>query len=174
MQHCFEASQATISVNAEPLETYMNLPCLGRTVVSNNSEWTALYHNFQKARCWWRMVEKELTRTVAIVWVRKIFYKTVVQTLLLYGRKSPVAAVAILKVLDIFHHWVARRILGKTDCRTVNEEWEWPPVADSLEIVGIYPIEEYIQRQQATITVHITSRTIYELYTGAEKIPGSS
>ena len=43
-----------------------------------------------------------------------------------------------------------------------------------MEAAGIWPIKEYIQRQQATISVKVAYPPIYELCTGAEQIPGSS
>ena len=43
-----------------------------------------------------------------------------------------------------------------------------------MEVSGMYPIKEYVQRRQATIAAHIANRPIYELYTGVENIPGSS
>ena len=47
-------------------------------------------------------------------------------------------------------------------------------MADALEIAGLCPIKECIQRQQATIVEHIYFRPIYELCMGSEKISGSS
>ena len=43
-------------------------------------------------------------------------------------------------------------------------------MADALEISGLWPINEYIQRRKSTITVHIAYQFIYELFTGAEKM----
>ena len=64
--------------------------------------------------------------------------------------------------------------MGKMDWRMVEREWEWPPVADSLDISGLCTIKEYIQRQQTTIMAHISYRTIYELCMEVGKMPGSS
>ena len=46
-------------------------------------------------------------------------------------------------------------------------------MAYALEAVGVCPIKEYIQIHQATIMGKVDFRTIYELCTGAEWMPGS-
>ena len=45
---------------------------------------------------------------------------------------------------------------------------------DALEAMGIWKIKEYIQRGQDTIAVQMDCRTIYEICTGAEQMPGYS
>ena len=77
MKHCFEASQETISVNADTLEHATEFPYLCRTVAFNNSYWVALYQNLRKVRRWWGMVAKNLTRMGATVRVRAMIYKAV-------------------------------------------------------------------------------------------------
>ena len=72
-------------MKANPLEPVLAFSYLGRTVAFNNSKWAALYHNLRKARHWWEMMLKMLTRTGMKVWEREIIYKAVVQTVLLYG-----------------------------------------------------------------------------------------
>ena len=49
-----------------------------------------------------------------------MMYTPVVQTVLLYGRDSWVITEAIMKVLEVFNHRIARRIKGKT-YRSVGE-----------------------------------------------------
>ena len=109
----------TISVNADPLEPATAFPYLGFTVAFNNSNWAAVYQNIRKARNWWDMVEKLLKSTGATVRVQVIIYKALVQTVLLYGKESWVVTGAMLKLLEGFHHWVARRILRNVDWCTV-------------------------------------------------------
>ena len=61
------------------------------------------------------MVAKVLVKVGATVRSRDIIYKMVVQTVLIYGRKSWLMTDAILKVLEGLHHIVTRRIEGNTD-----------------------------------------------------------
>ena len=48
----------------------------------------------------------------------------------------------MLKVLDGFHHWVDRRILGMTAQRMEDREWDYLLVADVLEAAGLWKIKE--------------------------------
>ena len=113
-----------------------------------------------------------LKRTGATVWAQAILYKEEVYIILLYGSEIWVVMGVMLKVMEGFYHWVAIRISDNIDRRTMDGECEWPPVEDALEISGLWPIKEYIQRRQSTITEHIVCRPIYELCMGAEKTTG--
>ena len=77
----------------------------------------------------------------------------------------------ILKVLEGFHHWAARRTAGITAQCTEDGEWEYPPVDDVMDAAGIWPINEYIKRHQATFVALVSCQTIYYLCTGAEWMP---
>ena len=58
------------------------------------------------------MVTKVFMRTVATVREQVVLYKVVVQMVLLYGNDRWVVTGAMLKVLEVFHYRVARRITG--------------------------------------------------------------
>ena len=62
------------------------------------------------------MVLRVLDNTGYTVRASTMVYKTVVQTVLLYGINSWVIPYSIMKVLEGFHHQIARRITGETDC----------------------------------------------------------
>ena len=51
---------------------------------------------------------------------------------------------SMLKVLEGFHHQVARIIMRMSTWRTTSGEWEGPPVAEALESTGLWTIKEYI------------------------------
>ena len=102
-----------------------------------------------------------------------MFYKAVVQTVLLYGLESWVITPAILKLLEGFHHRVARR-LSNMGPRLVEEEWHYPPIEEALEASGLYTMLEYIERRQNTIAEYVATRPIYHACTGSTRHPGSS
>ena len=80
----------------------------------------------------------------------------------------------MFKVIEGFHNRVAIRIEGVTVRRVTSGEWEWPPVAEVLEISGLWTIKEYIHLRQATVAAQVDCWIIYELCTGAERIPGTN
>ena len=45
---------------------------------------------------------------------------------------------------------------------------------EALEAVGLWPMQEYVNRLQATIEEYINTRPIYEMCTGVEWIQGTS
>ena len=78
------------------------------------------------------------------------------------------------KVLEGFHHRVARRISGLVAQRVGDDEWYYPPIEDALEQAGLWPMREYIRRRQASITEWIANRPIYELCQEATPASGAS
>ena len=69
------------------------------------------------------MVRKVVTKSGSMVLEWVVLYKSVVQSGLLYWSESWVVMEAILKVLDGFHHQVARRILEITARHMTSGEW---------------------------------------------------
>ena len=80
---------------------------------------------------------------------------------------------ATLKIMEGFHHRVSRRIAGMTEKCVTDGTWEYTPVVADLEAAGLYPIQEYIWRQYATIAEKVAYNPIYELCTRAELRPGT-
>ena len=58
------------------------------------------------------MISRVLTKTGAMVWDRRIIYKSVVQSVMLYVSESWVVMGGMLKFLEVFFHQAARRITG--------------------------------------------------------------
>ena len=50
MHGCFEEIQETINFKLYPLESAATFLYLGCTIVYNNSNWMALYHNLRKVQ----------------------------------------------------------------------------------------------------------------------------
>ena len=89
----------SISVNVDPLEKAVDFPYLGRTFTYNNSNWEALYQNPHKSRRLWGVVGKVVTKTGAMVRLQGILYKTIVQSVMIYGIYRWVVTGAALKVI---------------------------------------------------------------------------
>ena len=100
-------------------------------------------------------------------------YKALAQSVILYGSESWVVTGDMLKVLKVFHHYVARRIIGMTDTLRSGREWEYPPVMTEMEAVVLHPLREYMCRQQAIIPENVAWRPIYELCVEMDWLPGT-
>ena len=103
-----------------------------------------------------------------------MLYKSVAQTVLLYGSKSWVVTLAILKLFEGFYHQAARKIVGMIDWRMEDVYWNYPLVDDALEYTGIYTIKGYIQKPQAIIAAQVACRPIYKICTRVERMLGYS
>ena len=51
----------------------------------------------------------------------------------------------MLKVLEGFHHQVARRTTGIMAQRMTGGEWDCSPLDEALDTAGLCTIKEYIQ-----------------------------
>ena len=91
----------------------------------------------------------------------EMIYKTVFQMVLLYGIKSWVATEDMPKIMEGFHHQVEQRIAGISYQKFWEGVWEGSLMEEDLEVAGLCPMKEYIQRWQAEITENITNQPIY-------------
>ena len=156
------AKEVVITATGVPLERVTEFKYLGRTLSANNSNWPALYKNLIKARKKWALISRPLLRDGATPRILGMFYKAIVQTVLLYGCETWVITSPIMKILDSFHHKVARRISNKQP-HIVNGTWQYPPLGEALDIAGLYSMTTYVRRRQATIIQYIATRPVYTL-----------
>ena len=133
-----------LTVSQVPLEMVSSFVYLGRVVTHNNSDWATLYRNLKKALKRWGLVSRVLEKTGASARVRGMFYKVVVQTVLLYGCETWTVTDSMLKVLEGFHHRIARRISGKTAVKVGDNQWEYPPIVEALEEAGLWTMKECV------------------------------
>ena len=84
---------------------------------------------------------KVVTNTGATVWAQDMLYKSVSQSVLLYGSESWVVMGEMLNVLEGFHYQVARRITRVTAQCTMDWEWDWPLVDEAMENAVLWPIK---------------------------------
>ena len=54
-----------------------------------------------------------------------------------------------------------------------NGEWVYPPFADAFEIVGIQPIDIYIESRWNRFQPKVEGRIIWDLCTQACRLPGT-
>ena len=72
----------------------------------------------------------------------------------------------MMMVLELFHHRIARQIVGMTEIKGDGWQWELDSVDTALEVTGIWPIRGYFRRWKATIAEYVAGIPIYELCTG--------
>ena len=68
-----------------PLSTVSSFQYLGRLLKVENYKWEAVILNLSKARKWWAQMLWILGQEVANTWLSGLFYKDLVQAVLVYG-----------------------------------------------------------------------------------------
>ena len=88
-----------------------------------------------------------------------MFYKAIVQAVLLYGSETWVVDPPMLNVLESFHNRVARKITGRM-AYLDRDTWIYPPIKETLEKANLYPVAHYIHVRQAHLADFVATRPI--------------
>lgn len=169
------SDEVIFSVSGSPLDRVGVFKYLGRMLSDTDNDWPAVYKNLSKARKRWGMVSRILRRDGLRPKAAGMFYKAVVQAVLLYGAETWAVSPAMLKALEGFHHRVARQLTGKVGRYLPREDrWYYPPIEEALEEAGLFPIKVYIDRRQNTLVDHVATRPLLGLCLDCDKLDGSS
>ena len=168
----YYASSQEFLLNGQRLESVNNFLYLGRVLSFTNNDWPALYRNLKKARQRWSMIVRILDKDGSTPRAKGLFYKTIAMAVLLYGCETWTLTDTMIKVLEGFHHRVARRITGKMPYLE-GDDWIYPPLVDAMEEAGLFTIGHYVHKRQTTIALHIATRPIYQLIQQATPRTGS-
>ena len=100
MAQAKRATSVTFTLEEQQLERVDDFCYLGRILLSNSSDWAALYKNLRKARQQWGKLVRVLKRDGASPRAFGMFYKAVVQSVLLYGVETWTLTDKMIKVLQ--------------------------------------------------------------------------
>ena len=165
------ASSLTIEIDSKTVELVPFFKYLGRILCNSNSDWPAVYKNLAKARSKWALISRPLLKTGVKPRVVGMFYKAIVQSVLLFGSETWVVTPQMLQALSAFHNRVARRIANKLPQRQRDGSWTYPPLSEALKDAGLYSLQTYISRRQNTIAEWVATRPIYQLCHQALPVP---
>ena len=149
-----------ITIGGVPLGVVQIYQYLGRLLACNDNDWPAIQTQLKKARSRWGSLSRILVREGATPRVSGMFYKAVVQAVLLYGCESWVLTDKVWKVLESFHNRAARRIARKMPYK-VGEVWIYPPLEEAREDAGVYTIQHYVEKRQNRVAMYVASRPIW-------------
>jgi len=170
-----QADEVIFHACGSPLDRVGVFKYLGRMLSENDNDWPAVYANLTKARKRWGMVSRVLRRDGLRPKAAAMFYKAVVQAVLLYGAETWSVTPQMLQALRGFHHRVACQLTGKVGRYLPREDrWVYPPIDEVLEEAGLYPIEVYINRCQNHLVDYVATRPLLELCLKCDRLDGSS
>lgn len=174
LEHARSSRSVRFAAGGVDLESVSTFKYLGRPLSATGNDWPALYTNLTKARQRWAMISRILTREGAQPAVSAMFYKAIVQTVLLYGSETWTTTQSMLKILNGFHHRVARRLTGRQPFFSRREQsWIYPATERLLEETGMFTMEVYLQRRVSRLVEHIATRPLWDLCWDAPRRSGS-
>ena len=129
---------------------------------SNDNDLTAIQNQLTKARAVWGKIGKILKmRADSNIRIMSIFYKVIIQTVLLYGAESWVLNKDLKCKLRSFHHRSARFLTGRYITK-IDDEWVYPETKKTLELAHLLPIDDYIMKRKQTIATYALQTAIYK------------
>jgi hypothetical protein len=102
-QHMHDMKTFRFSIGTEELENVDQFSYLGRPILANDDDIGAIRHNITKARKKWQTLSQILTRQGARPKIMGVFYKAVIQAILLYGSETWVMTKEKYNLLNSFH-----------------------------------------------------------------------
>jgi hypothetical protein len=155
------ASDFVFTINGTPIKSTTEFKYLGRILNEKDSDQPAIMYNLQRAREKWGRIGRILSKRSANPKVMGTFYKTIVQSVLLYGSETWVVSKQMMKILRSFHRRCSRYIMGKHIWQDSNGEWHQPSSKEVLEGAGLKTVEEYIEQRKITLMHFVKGRPIY-------------
>jgi len=157
------ALRRQFTVHGDALERVEVFKYLGRLLAQDDDDAQAIRQQLRKARGVWARVGQVLRGENTSPRVAAMFYKAVVQAILLYGSETWNLTKAALARLEGFHIRAAYRMARvHRPKKGAHGLWQYPKSADVLEECGMHSIAEYIQIRRQTIAVYVANRPILE------------
>jgi hypothetical protein len=156
------ALRQQFTIQDQVLERVDVFKYLGRLLSQDNDNVQVVRAQLCKARSTWARVRNVLQAQNAAPRVSAMFYKAVVQSVLLYGSKTWVLSKTVMAQLEGFHIQAAYK-MAKRHVPRRGPDWQWtyPKSEDVLEECGMYTIEEYIVKQRNTIAAYVVECSIF-------------
>jgi hypothetical protein len=127
-------------------------------------DWPAVLRNMTKARQKWAYISQILRWEGATPRISAMFYKAVVQTVLIFGSESWVLDPSMLGKLEGFNQQIARRLTSRAPVYLRSEgTCQYQPLGNAMEEAGVYSMDEYINRCRNKMVDYVTTRTIYTM-----------
>jgi len=163
------------TIYGDKLEDVEVFKYLGRLLAMDDNDMPAVRANLLKARKVWKRLGKLLRSEGDLApRVKGLFYKAVVQSVLLFGSETWAVTESSLRVLEGFHIRSAYRMATVNVPRKLNNNtWFYPKNEDVLEEVGLFTIQKYIEVRRQTIADSIVDRPIFKLCWDQESVRGT-
>jgi hypothetical protein len=147
---------------------------LGQLLAYDDNDTQAMQGNLKKARKSWGQVSHILRAENASPKVCGVFYKAIVQAVLLFQSETWKLSPLSLKSLEGFQIWAARPMAGKMPTKNPDGTWTYPSSKDVLKAVGLQTIDYYIGVCWETIARFIMDQPLFALCRDGNRKRGSA
>ena len=162
-------------VEGEVLEKVESFRYLGRILAQDDEDVRAVRSHIKKARGTWARVGQVLQADNTPPKVSAMFYKAVVQSVLLYCSESWNLTTTAIARLEGFHIRAAYRMAKvHKPQRGPNHVWVYPATSDVLKECGMHTITHYISVRRETILQYVVDRPIHVACKVGERRRGSA
>ena len=159
--------RATFSLTGEDdvecIERVKTFKYLGRILDRSVDDWPAVLRNVREACRVWSRLGKLLRREGAEPRVSAMFYRTVVQAVLLFGAETWVLSEAMSRKLEGVNMGFLRQIMGQRAVRRKERNWRQVAAEKVLEKAGTHSLGAYTDRRQTTVAEWVELRPILEV-----------
>ena len=156
------------------VETVTTFKYLGRWLSCDDNDQTAVLSNLRKARDRWGRFSRVLTREGANPQMMATFYKTVVQSVLLFASETWVLTDRQWKMLEAFHNRCARHITRRHNTPNDDGTWNCPDMTETLRQANLKPIQSYIKTRKKKLVTYAEGRAIYRKCKRITRTPRAS
>ena len=146
---------------------------LGRVLTAVDDNWQAVTGNLWKARKSWARLERIMGREGSSTQVSEIFFKTVVQAVLLFGSETWVPTPPMGWALGSLQYRVARRIAGRQTKQQEDWGWEYTPLEADMEEDRFEEMIDYVLNRKNNVAQYIATRPILDLCKKTVRRPGA-
>ena len=161
IQRSLAARETRFSYGNHQLEEAQVFRYLGKPTPPYCTDITAVHYNVRKARKKWAMLRRILAAQHLPPKIAAIFYKAVVQAVLLYGSETWALTAEAVGILEAFHHRVARQITGEHIYQDQETgEWVYPDPRDTLARAGMYSMRHYLAVRRRYIAKYLTDHPV--------------
>ena len=137
---------------------------LGRPLDQMDDDFLDVRRKIMRARSVWGMLGTLLQLEGADPRVEEMFYRAVVQVILLYGLESWVLLVATKRKAEGMNTRFLREITGNRVLRLVKGTWETPRAEGVREAEGMQTDMTYIRRWQETVAQWVALHPLFEVF----------
>jgi hypothetical protein len=156
------ALQKSLTAYGEELERVEVFKYLCRLLAYDNNDAQAVRGNLRKVQGIWAQLPRTIRSENASPPACGVFYKSTVQSILLFGNETWNLSPVSLKSLEGFHIQAAWRMAGKRPLKLPDSTWTYPNSAAVLDKVGLKSIAHYIGMQGQHIASYIDDKPIFQ------------